>query len=534
MQKLLTRYGIKTDGAQLFTNAQNQELVNVAVKNGEGQLTKAGALTVLSGKQTGRAAKDKYIVKSKYTESIINWESDINPMSNDQFNKIQNWAAQTLSQSKNLYVAKRSTGTEAQYNMQVNLITPSATHNLFFNHMFLDLIPNGGKLEEWSIIHVPHRQLDAQEFGTKNGICIALNYETQTVIIIGTAYAGEIKKSIFSIMNTLLPDLGVLPMHAGASVSDKGTVSVFFGLSGTGKTTLSTDVGSKIIGDDEHGLTSKGVFNFENGCYAKTYKLSKDGEPEIYKAIHTPLALVENVKVVNGEIDFNDMSITENGRASYPLSFIDEVVESGKGGLPQHIFFLSADAFGVLPPVSKLTEAQAMYFFLSGYTAKLAGTEVGVQEPQAAFSSCFGAPFMMRHANDYAELLGKYLKENKIHVWLVNTGWSGGVYGVGSRFPLKVTRQIIRSIQSGELNKTEILEESIFGLKIPTHIPGIPSELLLPKRTWENALEYETTAHKLAEMFHKNFKKFKKINPKILEGAPLYGRENTKTLRGEA
>ena len=358
----------------------------------------------------------------------------------------------------------------------------------------------------------------------QNQTIITTCFDTHTTIIVGTLYAGEIKKSMFCVLNYMLPDVGVMPMHSGASKLKNEEVSVFFGLSGTGKTTLSTDEGTFLIGDDEHGMGPEGIFNFEGGCYAKTYKLSKETEPEIYDASTKFGSLLENVVLHDptGRVDFFDKSITENGRSSYPLSAIKEREASSCGKSPSHIFFLSADAFGVLPPVAKLNKQQAMFYFVLGYTAKLAGTEVGIKEPVATFSPCFGSPFMLQHPSVYANLLGKYLDEHNIHVWLINTGWTGGAYGVGHRFPLATTRQIIRSIQSNELNNVKTEKDPYFGLEIPTSVPHIANSLLNPEKSWDNKEAFKNKAMELAASFHEQMKNFEEFYKQNIDGAPTY------------
>jgi phosphoenolpyruvate carboxykinase (ATP) len=366
--------------------------------------------------------------------------------------------------------------------------------------------------------------LDPKVYDTRSETVIVTDFDQREILIIGTLYAGEIKKSIFSVMNYLLPDIGVLPMHAGANVGPKQDVSVFFGLSGTGKTTLSTDEGRKLIGDDEHGLTSKGIFNFEGGCYAKMYKLSEATEPDIYKACQHFGSLLENVVMDphTRKVDFFDKSIAENTRGSYPLSFIKDFEPTSQGPVPRDMFFLSADAFGILPPVARLDHHQAMYYFLSGYTAKVAGTEMGVVEPTAAFSTCFGAPFMVRKPQVYGRLLGELLEKLRIQVWLINTGWTGGGYHNGHRFPLSVTRTIIRSIQQGILQKATFERDAYFGFERPVFVEGVETKLLHPENTWKDKQAYEKEAKKLIMMFHQNMKQLGETDPYILKGAPLY------------
>jgi phosphoenolpyruvate carboxykinase (ATP) len=368
------------------------------------------------------------------------------------------------------------------------------------------------KQDIYKIIHAPHYLLDPKKYGTRSETVIVTCFKEKTTIIVGTFYAGEIKKSMFSIMNFLLPDLGILPMHSGANQNSNQESFVFFGLSGTGKTTLSADEGLQLIGDDEHGLSDKGVFNFEGGCYAKTFKLGAETEPAIYAASTQYSSFLENVKLSEDRstIDFFDDSLTENGRSSYPLDFIENRVVTGKGTVPKHIFYLSADAFGVLPPVSLLTPEQAMDYFVLGYSAKLAGTEIGIKSPQATFSACFGAPFMLRHPSVYSQLLKNYMTKYQIKIWLINTGWYGGSYGTGSRFPLKVTRNIIRAVQAGKLDKATFTQDEIFNLSIPEKVDFVDSAVLLPRNAWSNKDEYLTTARKLATSFQEQLVKIKK------------------------
>jgi len=418
---------------------------------------------------------------------------------------------QHLDSSKAIYCTDRSAGADQTHNLGIRLFTPSPSHALFSCHMFREKMREFNSNRDYTILHAPTLEVDPEMFGTRSGSVIATCFDTRTIIVLGTEYAGEIKKSIFSVLNYILPEFGVLPMHAGANkgAHDNDT-SVFFGLSGTGKTTLSTDDGKLLIGDDEHGLTDHGIFNFEGGCYAKTHKLSKANEPGIWKATNRFGALVENVRLDDKtrEIDFYDDSITENGRSSYPLSFIGEIEGTGCGKVPNNIFFLTADAFGVLPPVSKLTKSQAMFYFVLGYTAKVAGTEVGIKEPTSTFSPCFGAPFMMRHPEVYAKLLGEYLDKHPIDVWLVNTGWSKGPYGVGDRFPIAVTREIIRTVQAGKLATVPTEKDPIFGLNIPTKVASIAQDVLFPQKSWKDGQAYVSKATELAKSFHKQMAKF--------------------------
>lgn len=505
----LKQEGLLNQSNRIFENLSSDELIDLAVEMNKGKLTKDGALYVETGKHTGRAAQDKYVVECDLSNQTIDWKNNIRKMSKEIFSKVKGDIITHLQESQDLFVQVRSVGADEKYNMNVCLVTTEPQDALFMNNMFRAARKTSG-LKPYTIYHAPFLEIDHQKYNLRSETVISLDLETREVLIAGTQYAGEIKKSIFSVMNYILPENGLLPMHAGANLGAQGDVSVFFGLSGTGKTTLSTDTGRKLIGDDEHGLSDVGIFNFEGGCYAKTYKLSKENEPEIFKTTRMRGSLLENVEVdENGEPDFFSNELTENGRVSYPLDFIANIVEDSRGGVPNNIFFLCADAFGVLPAISRLDVEQAKYYFLSGYTAKLAGTEVGVKEPQATFSTCFGAPFMMRPGKEYAQLLENYITKHNIHVWLVNTGWTGGGYGAGERFPIKTTRGLIRAAQANKLQNVEFRKEKAFGLNIPVSVEAIPTEQLDPKASWENATEYDEVALHLRQMFEENFKKYK-------------------------
>lgn len=503
----------------IHSRLSNEQLISQALKRKVAEQTKAGSLVVKTGKHTGRAAKDKYIVESEATNKYVWWNKDVRKMPLADYQNIKVAVLEHLNSDQDLFVTDQSVGAHKKHNINVRVITPSPTHALFSKHLFMEVQKDFGQ-DDFTIYHAPLLNLDPQKFNLRSETCIVTNFEDKEVIILGTRYAGEIKKSMFSVMNYMLPFENILPMHSGANQNEQGEVSIFFGLSGTGKTTLSTDQGKKLIGDDEHGLSDEGIFNFEGGCYAKTYQLNREGEPEIFDAVNRPGALMENVVVHDGVPDFNDKSLSENGRASYPLDFIAERVTPSVGGIPKNIFFLSADAFGVLPPVAKLNLNQAMYYFLSGYTSKLAGTEIGVVEPEATFSACFGAPFMIQKPQVYASLLGHYLEKYKIQVWLINTGWHSGPYGEGSRFPLKVTRQIIRSIQNGKVNVDSTTKEPFFGLEIPNEVPQVESEILFPKKSWKDGQAYDHKAKALAEMFVKNMNSFEGIDSEVLSGGP--------------
>ena len=520
--------GVNTDvaGRKIYEGLPNSALIEHTVRRGIGGLSKDGSLVVLTGKHTGRSAKDKYVVRSAKTEKNVWWDNNINTMTPEIFKKLKGQIIDHFNQKgQDLYSTKKSVGSESEYSIGVKLVSTHPNHILFTNYLFR-AAQEGKNHEDFLILHAPEFKADTKSLGVKSETVITTCFDTNTTLICGTLYAGEIKKSMFAVMNYVLPDKNILPMHSGASMLPNKETSVFFGLSGTGKTTLSTDEGSLLIGDDEHGLSDKGIFNFEGGCYAKTYKLSKETEPGIHMASSRFGALLENV-VVNkrtGAPDFFDKSISENGRSSYPLGFIGSIVKDSRGNIPKHIFFLSADAFGVLPPVVRLSKEQAMFYFVLGYTAKLAGTEIGVVEPQATFSACFGAPFMLRTPNIYAELLGHYLEKYPIKVWLINTGWTEGPYGQGHRFPIHTTREIIRAIQHNELNDIQFDLDEIFGLEIPHHVRDVPSSVLHPRDTWERPEKYDEKAKSLASSFHKQVKeKFPDFYKKHREGAPTHG-----------
>jgi phosphoenolpyruvate carboxykinase (ATP) len=430
-------------------------------------------------------------------------------MSEEHFEKLHSYVIDYLNNEKELYITDNRVGAHPKHNQGVRVITTSSHHALFSNYLFRKL---DRKITEndFTVLHAPDLKIDPEIFETRSDTVIVTCLSAKLTIITGTHYAGEIKKSMFSVMNYFLPDYGVLPMHSGSSTlenKDKD-VSIFFGLSGTGKTTLSTDEGTLLIGDDEHGLCDDGIFNFEGGCYAKTYQLSAKNEPDIFKATNSFGALIENVMVdpKTGEINFNDKSITENGRSSYPLSYIKNHEPTSAGKIPKHIFFLTADAFGVLPPVSFLNFEQALSYFVLGYTSKLAGTEMGITKPQTTFSPCFGAPFMLRHPKVYAELLGHYLSKYDIKVWLINTGWIKGAYGVGERISLPMTRDIIRSIQAGELNNAPMEMDPIFKLMIPKSVRNIEPNILNPAYSWADKEAYKHQATELYEKFETQMK----------------------------
>lgn len=491
-----------------YHNLHKGTLAEHAIKKGLATLTKKGQLLYSTGRFTGRAAKDKYVVKSSKTEETIDWSNAQNPFTLEQFTNLKTAILKEHEGSADLYVSEHMCGHENHFAVKVNLITTSPVHNFFALSMFNALSQKFH--DEITIYHAPYFNPDKQKFGILNDVAIVMNFDSKEILIAGSQYSGEIKKSVFSYLNYCLPELGILPMHSGAN-EDKANqeTSVFFGLSGTGKTTLSTDTDKTLIGDDEHGLSEKGLFNFEGGCYAKTYGLKYETEPEIYKASSQFGCLLENVTYnqTSGEVDFLDKSLTENGRSSYSLDVIPDRKINRDGAIPKNMFFLSSDALGVLPPISLLTEAEAMKFFLLGYTAKVAGTEAGIKEPQITFSHCFGAPFMPRKPKVYADLLGKLISKHKINVWLVNTGWYKGAYGVGERFPLKITRTIIRAAQNQKINLNDMEHFEPLNLKIPKTIEGISPEILNPLKSSSSKDDYLKRAKDLNDKFQKQIGK---------------------------
>ena len=486
-------------------------LIEEAVRRGEGQLTCDGAFVGITIPHTGRSPDDKFIVREPESEGRISWGKVNVPIEREHYEVLRRDVEQYLS-SHELFVSDLWAGADPSYRLNVRSISPSAWHTAFVNNMFI--IPTDeGRLNfepGFTILHAPEFQADPDRHGTRSSTFIVLSFQDRTVLIGGTRYAGEMKKSIFSVLNYLLPLQGVLPMHCSANIGPEGDVALFFGLSGTGKTTLSADPERSLIGDDEHGWSENGVFNFEGGNYAKVIRLSAEGEPLIYAASRRFGAILENV-VIDPHTrvpDFDDDSNTENTRSSYPISFIPGAARPSVGGHPKNVVFLTADAFGVLPPISKLTHEQAMYHFLSGYTAKVAGTERGITEPKAAFSTCFGAPFLPLPPSVYAEMLGQKLAQHGAQCWLVNTGWTGGAYGSGSRMSLSYTRAMVHAALRGLLDDVETTPDPVFGLHVPNRIRGVPDEVLQPRNTWKDKDAYDAQAAKLAEMFRENFKKY--------------------------
>ena len=477
----------------------------------DGRLVHMGALSTITAPHTGRSPNDRFVVRDELTESVVDWGAVNVPMTREHFDSLRADIVEHLNDS-DLFVHDARAGSDETHGLNIRVISESPWHALFAYNMFLRLSPEEqeGFEPQFTVLHAPHFHADPARHGSNSETAIVVNFAAREVLVAGSRYAGEIKKSIFSVLNHLLPGAGVLPMHCSANVGPAGDVALFFGLSGTGKTTLSADASRGLIGDDEHGWSDDGVFNFEGGCYAKTIRLSQESEPEIYRATQMFGTILENVVLDEDtrEINFDDGSITENTRASYPIHYIPNAVLPSRGGHPRNVVFLTADAFGVLPPISRLTPEQAMYHFLSGYTAKVAGTERGVTEPQATFSACFGAPFLPRHPGVYADMLGEKLREHGAKVWLVNTGWSGGGHGVGSRMKLAHTRAMVNAALAGDLEGAEFASDPVFGVDVPVSVPGVPDEVLRPRDTWADGEAYAAAAAELAAMFKANFEKF--------------------------
>ncbi len=507
-----------------FWNLSPSDLIEDTIINGQGVLTDTGAIAIETGEFTGRSPKDRFIVCDEKTEDAV-WWGDINiKFTPEKFDALYNRMKAYLME-KDVYVRDAFACADENHRLSLRVTTEFPWSNHFAHNMFIR--PTDEEIEnfdaEWNVVCAPGFMADPEIDGTRQHNFAILNFSRKMAIIGGTGYTGEIKKGIFSVLNFILPhEKNVLSMHCSANIGKDGDTAVFFGLSGTGKTTLSSDENRRLIGDDEHGWSNDTVFNFEGGCYAKTIDLSQEKEPQIYDAIKYG-AILENIGFVDGTStpDYENTEITQNTRVSYPIHHIDNIVTPSIGGAPKNIFFLTADAFGVLPPISKLTREQAMYHFMSGYTAKVAGTEMGVTEPQTTFSACFGAAFLPLHPAKYAELLGEKLDGTDINVWLINTGWSGGSYGVGNRMKLSYTRAMITAAMDGKLDNVEFKTQPIFDLSMPTEVPGVPSEILNPKDTWEDKANFDKTANHLAEQFVKNFEIFaNETSEAILSAAP--------------
>jgi phosphoenolpyruvate carboxykinase (ATP) len=505
-------------------NLTPPELYEEAIRNGEAILTHDYALRVRTGKYTGRSPQDKFIVDQPSIHNDIDW-GDINqPISEDVFEHLFEKVTNHLSDKK-LYVKDCYAGADKKYQLSVRVVSEAAYHGLFAHNMFIR--PQDDELKnhnpDFTVLAAPNLKANPEEDGTKSEAFVLVNFEKEIILIGGTLYSGEVKKGIFGVMNYLLPGQNVMPMHCSANMNVEGETAVFFGLSGTGKTTLSSDPERILIGDDEHGWSEDGVFNIEGGCYAKTINLSREGEPLIYATTEMPGTILENVLLEerSRKPDFNDTSLTQNTRCSYPIHFIPNASDEGTGNHPTNVIFLTCDAFGVLPPISRLTPEQAMYHFISGYTAKVAGTERGVTEPQATFSACFGAPFMPLHPTVYAELLAEKVRRHNSNVWLINTGWTGGAHGIGHRMDLAHTRQMLSEALEGNLEKAEFETDPVFGLAIPNSVTKVPTEILKPRNTWNDKKSYDEKAEELAAMFAENFKKFEQEATKeLVEAGP--------------
>jgi len=522
-----SKYGLDLHGLtptkSVYWNLSPTELVEHAIRRGEGQLTKDGPFLAITKPHTGRSPNDKYTVREPSSDADIWWGNN-NALNEEQFDRLHRRALAYLNE-RDLFVRDQFACADPANRLKVRLIDEMAWTNLFANNLFIR--PEPADLPDFkpdfTILHVPEMKADPAVDKTRTETVVAIHFAKKTILVIGTRYAGEVKKTIFTILNYLMPKKGVLSMHCSANIGPDGETALFFGLSGTGKTTLSADPHRRLIGDDEHGWGDNGVFNFEGGCYAKVINLSAEAEPEIYATTKRFGTVLENV-VVDPDtrallLDLD--TITENTRAAYPIDFVSNAVIPGIGGHPRNVMFLTADAFGVLPPISKLTLEQAMYHFLSGYTARLAGTERGVTEPQATFSTCFGAPFLPLHPTVYARLLGEKLAKHQAQVWLVNTGWSGGPVGVGSRMKIAFTRAMVHAALNGELDNVPTTLDPIFGLPIPIACPGIPPEVLNPRNTWADPAAYDQKARELAALFVKNFEKFKaQANPEVIAAGP--------------
>jgi phosphoenolpyruvate carboxykinase (ATP) len=519
----LSFQGIETP-ASLHWNLGPAALVEQAIARGEGLLAKDGPLVVQTGKHTGRSANDKFLVRDAGTEATIWWDNN-KAMTPEHFAALKADFMAALAAKDTLFVADLFGGSQPEHRVNVRVINELAWHNLFIRTLLVrpgaDELP--GFMPEFTIIDLPSFVADPARHGCRSETVIAVSMSEKLILIGGTKYAGEMKKSVFGVLNYLLPAKGVMPMHCSANMGPDGDTAVFFGLSGTGKTTLSADASRTLIGDDEHGWSDTAVFNFEGGCYAKMIRLSQEAEPEIYATTKRFGTVLENVVIdpVTRELDLDDNSLAENSRGAYPIDFIPNASAENMGPPPRNIVMLTADAFGVLPPIARLTPDQAMYHFLSGYTAKVAGTEIGVTEPQATFSTCFGAPFMPRHPSVYGNLLKERISKGGVDCWLVNTGWTGGKYGVGKRMPIKATRALLNAVLDGSLRSAEFRIDENFGFQVPVSVPGVDPAILNPRGTWADQGDYDATAARLIKLFIDNFAKFEAhVDQGVKEAAP--------------
>ena len=523
MEQNLRNLGLTALGT-VHANLSVPQLYEQALRRNEVKISEDGAILAITGQHTGRSPNDKYVVRDASNESEIAWGAVNQPYEPAAFDALKVHVTEWLK-GREVFVQDLYAGADPAHRLPIRIVTTNAWHALFARNMFIR--PTAAQLAaghepQFTILHVPEFEAQPVRDKTRSGTFVMLNFGQKMAMIGGTSYAGEVKKTIFTVMNYMLPKQGILPMHASANIGAAGDVAVFFGLSGTGKTTLSADATRTLIGDDEHGWADKSVFNFEGGCYAKVIRLSAKQEPEIYAAARRFGTVLENVEYdpATRKVDFDSAKYTENTRACYPVEFIPNASESGIGGTPQNVIMLTCDAYGVLPPISKMTAEQAMYHFLSGYTARVAGTEKGVTEPQATFSTCFGAPFMPRPPEVYANLLGERILKHNVNCWLINTGWGGGSYGVGQRMPINVTRTLLRGVLTGTLAKGKFVADGVFGLQVPEAVEGVPTNLLRPRDAWADKAAYDATAQKLIGLFTENFKKFEaKVKPEVLKAA---------------
>ena len=498
--------------ATIHWNLTTAPLVEHAVSRGEGLLAKDGPLVVETGKHTGRSAQDRFVVRNGTSQDTVWWGKSNRPMDADAFDRLYADFLEALKAKGDLFVADLYGGSQPEHRVKVRVINELAWHNLFIRTMLVrpEVDELAGFVPEYTIIDLPSFRADPERHGCRSETIIAVNLEKKLILIGGTAYAGEMKKSVFGLLNFLLPTKGIMPMHCSANIGPRGDTAIFFGLSGTGKTTLSADPNRTLIGDDEHGWSDTAVFNFEGGCYAKMIRLSAEAEPEIFATTKRFGTVLENVVMdpVTRELDLDDATLAENSRGAYPIDYIPNCSDENMGPVPKNVVMLTADAFGVLPPIARLTPDQAMYHFLSGYTAKVAGTEIGVTEPEATFSTCFGAPFMPRHPSVYGNLLKDRIAKGSVDCWLVNTGWTGGKYGTGKRMPIKETRALLNAALDGSLKNVEFRKDPNFGFDVPVAVPGVDNSILDPRSTWADKEDYDRTATKLVDLFVENFAEF--------------------------
>jgi phosphoenolpyruvate carboxykinase (ATP) len=525
----VAKFGLEAQGfvtpAKLHWNLTTAPLVEFAVRRKEGLLAKDGPLVVKTGRHTGRSAQDKFTVRDATTDKAVWWGKTNKPMEPESFDRLHEDMLAALGEKDTLFVQDLYGGSQPEHRVRVRVINELAWHSLFIRTLLVrpEADELAGFVPEFTIIDLPSFRADPERHGCRSETVIAVNFTRKLILIGGTAYAGEMKKSVFGLLNFLLPPQGIMPMHCSANIGPQGDTAIFFGLSGTGKTTLSADPKRTLIGDDEHGWSDTAVFNFEGGCYAKMIRLSAEAEPEIFATTKRFGTVLENVVIdpKTRELDLDDPSFAENSRGAYPIDYIPNSSETNMGPVPKNVVMLTADAFGVLPPIAKLTPDQAMYHFLSGYTAKVAGTEIGVTEPEATFSTCFGAPFMPRHPSVYGNLLKERIASGRVDCWLVNTGWTGGKYGVGRRMPIQATRALLNAALDGSLNNAKFRKDTNFGFDVPVSAPGVDDGILDPRGTWDDPDEYDRTAARLVDLFVENFAQFEsQVDDGVRQAAP--------------